>query len=163
MMNNYVEALERVNAAISSACGCFQCDLNHVSVRRRLFGIGREVLNETQSYRLLLSAYNAASAHRLFRSDLQRQVRRGYKYMWVVLPEDRELLRFSYFTFSRAMQERGWEQMPCQQRAPALASMSSGDRASYFRDFLAARSDMAHILRYSFSGTSNSIGFWFHR
>jgi hypothetical protein len=162
-MNNYVEALERANAAVNSASGCFQCDLNHVSVRRHLFGIGREVLNEAQSYRLLLSAYNAASAHRLFRSDLQRQVRRGYKYMWVVLPADRELLSFTYFTFSRAMQERGWEAMPSQQRAPALTPMSSEDRACYFRDFLTARNDMSHMLRNSFFGTTNSIVFWFHR
>jgi hypothetical protein len=134
-----------------------------MSLRQRLFGIGGGNPADLVSYRLLLSAYNAASAGRFFQSDSQQRIRDGYKYMWVVLPEDRQLLSFTYSIFNSAMRSRGWELMPGQQKSASLAALSPGDAAIYFKDFLQARRDMAVLLLDRYSGTTSAITFWFHR
>jgi len=162
-MNNYAETLERINAAAITASSGGACDLSDASLRRRLFCIGEGIPTEPVSYRLLLSAYKAASAGRFFQSDSQQQIPNGYKFLWVSLPEDRHQLNFTHYIFSSALRSRGWEQMPGQLRSASLAALSPDDRDIYFRDFLQARHDMALLLLERYSGPTSAITFWFHR
>jgi len=145
-MNVYVETLKRINAATNAASGYYRCDLNDLTVRQQLFGVESDIFSDPVSYRLLLSAYHAASSDRLFSSESQQQIEGGYKYMWMVLPEDRQLLSFSYFIFNKAMQNRGWELMPFRHKASSLQSMSPCDKSAYFKDFLEARRNMARRI-----------------
>jgi hypothetical protein len=162
-MNIYVETLTKINATTNAASGYYRCDLSDLTVRQQLFGVENDIFADPVSYRLLLSAYNAASSDRLFRSDSQLQLEGDYKYMWVVLPEDRQLLNFSYFIFNNAMQKRGWDLMPFRHNARSLEALSPEDATAYFRDSLQARQNMARRISDQHPGTTQAIMFWFHR